>query len=527
MSAIAALRQRHAREAALAAVCAILFLTFLDNTIVSVALADIQTSLGSSVTGLQWIVDGYMLAFAALMLTGGTLGDLLGRKRVMLTGVALFCAGSIGAALAQSTGVLIAGRIVMGLGAAASEPGTLSLIRHIYPEREERAVALGVWAAVSGLALALGPVIGGVLVGGAGWRWIFWFGLGFGAVALTVAAVTLTESRDPEGRRLDVPGLAAGAAAIMAATFAVIEGENRGYRTWWIALLFAAAAALTAVFILVEQRVPDPVLKLQFLRDPTFTAANVVAFATNLSVFSVFFFTALYLQLISNFSGFQIALVFTSLAAAMILAGPLAGRWTARVGPREPMVVGCVLAGVGLLLVDQQLTATTSVAALAWPLAVAGLGFGIALVTMTAAVLTLVPSEQSGMAASTVNTSRELGGVFGVAVLGAVVNAQLTSGLSEKLVRLHIPLVYRKVVIQFVTTGGNITSAENSPGVKGHARLIAKVLLAAEGSAGHGVHLALEIAGGIVLAAAVVAGFAARHRVTRMEEVELQCRGRS
>jgi MFS family permease len=453
------------------------------------------------------------------MLTGGTLGDLLGRKKVMLTGVAIFCAGSIVAAVAPDTTTLITGRVVMGLGAAASEPGTLSLIRHIYPEREERAVALGVWAAVSGLALALGPVIGGVLAAGLGWRSIFWFGLGLGAVSLAVAAVTLTESRDPEGRTLDVPGLAAGAGAILAATFAVIEGENRGYGTWWIVGLFAAAALLTAVFVLVEQRVPDPVLKLEFLRNPTFTAANTVAFATNVSVFSVFFFTALYLQLISNFSGFQIALVFTSLAVAMIVSGPLAGYWTARVGPRVPMVLGCFIAGVGLFLVDRHLTATTSVAALTWPLAIAGLGFGIALVTVTAAVLTLVPSEQSGMAASTVNTSRELGGVFGVAVLGAVVNAQLTSGLTEKLVKLGIPVQFRQIVVQFVTTGGNISTAEHSPAVKGHEKIVAKVLLAAEGSAGHGVHLALEIAGGIVLAAGVVAAVAARHRVSRREEL--------
>ena len=516
------LRLRHSRSAALAAVCAILFLTFLDNTIVSVALANIQSSLSVSVTGLQWIVDGYMLTFAALMLTGGTLGDLFGRKKVMLAGVALFCAGSVMAALAPGSGMLIAGRVVMGVGAAGSEPGTLSLIRHIYPEREERAVALGVWAAVSGLALALGPVIGGVLVAGAGgWRSIFWFGLGFGALALAVAAVTLTESKDPEGRRLDVPGLVAGAGAIMAATFAVIEGENRGYGTWWIDGLFVLAAVLVVVFVEIERRAPDPVLKVEFLRNPTFTAANVVAFATNLSVFSVFFFTALYLQLIANFSGFQIALVFTSLAVAMIVAGPLAGRWTARVGPRLPMVLGCVLAGVGLLLVDRQLTATTSVAALTWPLAIAGLGFGIALVTMTASVLGLVPPEQSGMAASTVNTSRELGGVFGVAVLGAVVNAQLTSGLTEKLVKLGIPVQFRQIVIQFVTTGGNIASVENSPAVRGHGKIVANVLLAAEGSAGHGVHLALEIAAGIVLAAAVVALVAARHRVVRVEEVEV------
>src|SRR4029077_1256763 len=375
MSAIAALRQGHARGAALAAVCAILFITFLDNTIVSVALADIQSSLSTSVSGLQWIVDGYLLAFAALMLTGGTLGDLFGRKKVMLGGVAIFCVGSIIAAVAPVTGILVVGRVVMGVGGRAPEPGTLSLIRHIYPERKERAVALGVWAAVSGLALALGPVLGGVLAEGLGWRSIFWFGLGFGAVALAVAAVTLTESSDPEGRKLDVAGLVTGAAAIMAATFAVIEGENNGYGTWWIDGLFVLAAVLTVAFVLIEQRSPDPVLKLEFLRNPTFTAANVVAFATNLSVFSVFFFTALYLQLISNFSGFQIALVFTSLAVAMIVSGPLAGYWTARVGPRVPMVLGCVIAGVGLFLVDRQLTATTSVAALTWPLAIAGIGF--------------------------------------------------------------------------------------------------------------------------------------------------------
>ena len=317
MSSIALFRQRHARGAALAAVCAVLFLTFLDNTIVSVALANIQTHLSASVTSLQWIVNGYMIAFAALMLTGGTLGDLFGRKKVMLAGVAIFCAGSVMSAVAPGSGLLIAGRIVMGVGAAASEPGTLSVLRHIYPERRARARALGVWAAVSGLALALGPVIGGVLVDGAGgWQSIFWFSLGLGALCFAAAAVTLTESSDPEGRQLDVPGLVTGASAILAATFAVIEGENQGYGTWWIVLLFALSAALVVAFVQIERRVPDPVLKLEFLRNPTFSSANVVAFATNLSVFSVFFFTALYLQLIANFSGYQIALVFTSLAVA-------------------------------------------------------------------------------------------------------------------------------------------------------------------------------------------------------------------
>src|SRR5947209_9784505 len=171
---------------ALATLCAVLFLTFLDNTVVSVALADIQTTLHSGVTQLQWIVDGYLLAFAGLMLAGGTLGDLLGRKKVMLGGVAVFCAGSLVAALAPGNDVLIAGRVLMGIGAAASEPGTLSMIRHIYPEQGQRTRALGAWTAVSGAALALGPISGGVLGGSVGWRGVFWFNLAAGALVLAV-----------------------------------------------------------------------------------------------------------------------------------------------------------------------------------------------------------------------------------------------------------------------------------------------------------------------------------------------------
>ena len=224
----------------------------------------------------------------------------------------------------------------MGVGAAASEPGTLSLIRHIYPEREERAIALGVWAAVSGLALALGPGDRRCArrrpAAGAG-------SSGSASGSAQRSASRWPRSRSPraatpKGGSSTCPGLATGAAAITAATFAVIEGENRGYGTWWIVVLFAAAAVLTVAFVLVEHRVADPVLKLEFIRNPTFAAANVVAFAANLSVFSVFFFTALYLQLISNFTGYQIALVFTSLAVAMIVSGLDCGsldgaRWAA------------------------------------------------------------------------------------------------------------------------------------------------------------------------------------------------------
>jgi EmrB/QacA subfamily drug resistance transporter len=494
------------RWPALATLCGVLFLTFLDNTVVSVALADIQTSLHAGVTQLQWIVDGYLLAFAGLMLMGGTLGDVLGRKRVMLAGVAVFCAGSLVAALAPTDGVLIAGRVLMGVGAAASEPGTLSMIRHVYPEQGARARALGAWTAVSGAALALGPIIGGLLVGGVGWRGVFWFNLAFGALALAAAAAVLPENADPQGRRLDVPGLLLGAIAVTTATFAVIEGESAGYGTWWIDVLFAVAAVAAVAFVVVERRSPDPVLKLEFFRRRTFSIANVVAFATSFGIFAVFFFTALYLQLVQNFSGWRIALEFVGMAVAIVVAGLAAGRWTARRGPREPLAIGCLVAAGGLFVVDAQLGPHVSSGALAWALALAGLGFGLAIVASTAAVLTIVPGERSGMAASTVNTSRQLGGVFGVAILGAVVNAQLTSSLAHKLAALGIPPNFQAIVINAVTHGGvpSSSAAVNNPAAAGHEALVAQVIRAAEDAFASGLHLSLLIAGAILAAAALV-----------------------
>ncbi|HZT15498.1 MAG TPA: MFS transporter [Gaiellaceae bacterium] len=487
-----------------------LFLTFLDNTIVSVALADVQSSFHIGVSGLQWVVDGYMLAFAALMLTGGTLGDLLGRKRVMLAGLGIFCAGALLAALAPDENVLIAGRVVMGVGAAGSEPGTLSLIRHIFPEPGPRARALGVWTAVSGVALSLGPIVGGVLVGGVGWRGVFWFNLGLGLIAFAVAAETVPESSDREGRQLDLPGLALTVVALTAAAFGVIEGEDVGYTRWWIVLLLAIAVTAAALFLVVEHRSRDPLLRVELLRLPAFVVANLVAFATNFALFAVFFFTALYLQLVAGFSGWQIAMQFLSLAAAMAVAGPLAGRWTARAGPRAPMVAGCVVAGGGMFLVDALLTPHASIAPLAGALALVGVGFGLALVTMTAAVLTLVPAERSGTAASTVNTSRELGGVLGVAVLGAIVDARLTGDLEHRLAAIGIPSGFRGFVINAVTHGGvpNSPSKVTNPAARGHEALVAKVIDAAESAFGSGLHASMLVAAVMLLATGVVAALA-------------------
>ncbi len=304
-----------AQALALATLCAVLFLTFLDNTIVSVGLANVQSDLHASVTSLQWVVNGYALTFASFMLAAGMLGDILGRKRIMLAGVAIFCAGSVVAALASNVDWLIAGRVIMGVGAAASEPGTLSIIRHVYPDRETRADALGVWAAVSGLALALGPVIGGALVGFSSWRAIFWFNLGFGVVAFVLAAVAVPETSDRQGRRIDVLGFVFGAAFLACMSFGVIQGEVSGYSAPWIVMLFVLCGACGVAFVVTERRVESPMLDLTMFRRPPFAGSNFVAFVAYFGTFSIFFFTALYLQVVVGASAYQAAVDFLPMAA--------------------------------------------------------------------------------------------------------------------------------------------------------------------------------------------------------------------
>ncbi|HZU74854.1 MAG TPA: MFS transporter [Acidimicrobiales bacterium] len=508
------------RDAALASLCALLFLTFLDNTIISVTLADVQSRIHAGVTALQWVVNGYALVFAGLMLTAGTLSDIFGRKKVMLAGVGIFCAGSVIGAVAPTPGVLIAGRVVMGIGAAASEPGTLSMIRHIYPDRAERARAIGVWAAVSGLALALGPVIGGVLVGLSSFRLVFWFNLAFGAVAGIVAGLVLPENSDPGARQLDVPGFLLGSAALVCVTFAVISGENSGYSNPGIIGLFAASAVTGVGFLLVERRSRYPVLQLELFRNPTFAGANFVSFAAYFGTFSIFFFVALYLLLLTSTTPYGIAVDFLPMSAGMILASVFAGRWVAATGPRLPMVIGCVMAGAGIVVTDGVISPSAGFGSLAGPLALAGVGFGIAVVPVTSSVLAVVPARRSGMAASTTNTSRELGAVFGVAILGTIVNGQLTTNVIHQLRSEGLGSI-ASLVINALTTG-NVT-APNTAGNPSLQNVINKATAAAENAFAKGLDVALMLSGAMLLAAGLVALFtiAARPRPAPEDDSEL------
>jgi EmrB/QacA subfamily drug resistance transporter len=498
-------RSAQVTRLALVALLVVLFLTFLDNTVVSVTLGQVQADLHADVTQLQWVVGGYALVFASLMLTAGTLGDLLGRKKVMLIGVGIFCAGSVVCGAATSVDMLIGGRVIMGIGAAASEPGTLSMIRHLYVRREARARAIGSWAAISALALALGPVIGGTLIGLWSWRAVFWFNLAFGIVALAIAAAVLPESADPIRRRLDLRGFALAAIALGAATFAVISGETAGYETWWVDLLFLAGCLAAIVFVWAERRAANPIVDVRYFTLPAFTGANLIAFAVYFSVFSIFFFVALYLEVVGSVSAYSIAIDFLPMALGMILASVVSGRWIAARGARAPMTIGCILAGAGIFATMAVITPHAGISSLGWTLPMAGIGFGLAVVPVTAIVLRVVPAEHSGMAASATNTSRELGAVAGVAVLGSVVNAQLTTNLTSRLAAIGIPEQFRSIVITAVTTG---TVSEEAAAVPKHgavAAIVHKVITAAYGAFHTGLDLSLVVAGCLMLAAAIAA----------------------
>ena len=504
------------RGVALAVLCTVLFLTFLDNTIVSVALGSVQGELHAGVTALQWVVSAYALTFAGAMLAFGMVSDEFGRKKVMLAGAGIFCAGSVLSALAPNIGLLIAGRAVMGLGAAASEPGTLSMLRHLYTDERRRTRALGVWAAVSGLALALGPVIGGALVGVWNWRAIFWFNLFFGLAALVAGLIVLPENSDPDAHRVDIAGTVLGVAALTAGAFAVIIGEGTGFSSASVITLLCVSAAAAAAFFWWESRAAHPLLDLRFLRVPRFLTANVVAFCTYFATFAVFFFTALYLQEVVGDTGYQLALIFLPMTALMILASLLAGRWTAAAGPRWSIFLGCLLFGAGLLLTTLTLSPSPAYLPLAAALALTGIGIGTTVVPITSSALSAVPAERSGMAASAANTSREIGAVTGVAVLGALVNAELRSSLTSKLKHLGIPVNFQSIVIHAIETGG-VPSSGNTKGAGGAAgagqgSLVQEVIHAAYSAFYAGLHAALYLSAFLVLAAGLFTFVALRGR---------------
>jgi DHA2 family methylenomycin A resistance protein-like MFS transporter len=391
------------RTLTLIVMCVGMFLVLLDVTVVNVALPRLRADLGAGVRSLQWIVDGYAVALAALMLPCGDLGDRHGHKRVVLAGLAAFGAGSLAAGVAPDPALLVAGRVVQGVGAALLLPGTLAVVSRAYPDAAERARAIGIWAAISSLALPAGVIAGGALVDGPGWRWAFLVNLPVIAVALPVAARVVRETRTPSARALDVPGAALSVALLATVTFAIIAGSP---------VAGAVAVALLAALVAVERRRPEPMLPGALFRRPAFGAANAVAGAMNLGSLGTLFVLTLFLQDVQGRSALAAGVAIVPAFGLLAVVAPLSGRLVGRIGPRRPMVAGLLVAAAGLaLLADDSLL----LASVLW-----GLGLGLLTPAVVAAAMGAVHADRAGLAAAVNNTARQAGGAIGIAAAGAV-----------------------------------------------------------------------------------------------------------
>jgi EmrB/QacA subfamily drug resistance transporter len=418
-------RSMSRRWIALVAVSLATFMTYLDNNVVNVALPSIQRDLGLTIAGLEWIVSGYILLFAGLLLVGGRLADVFGTRRVFFLGLAVFTAASLAAGLAGSQETLLAARAVQGVGAALLTPASLALLPALFPDPRERATAIGVWGGVGALALAFGPVTGGVLSEHVHWGWIFLINVPLGALTAGLAFASLPADAPAGGswRRLDPAGLVTSSAALFALTFALIEGESRGWTSALILGSFAVAAVGALAFPLVERHGTDPMVDLSLLRDRIFTGGLLAMGLWSFGVFGIYFFTALYLQDVLGFTPTGAGLAFVPMALVMaVLAAVFAARAAARFGAART-----VAAGLGLMAVAVGMISTVGAGGgyldlLPWFL-LYGAGAGL-LIPLTDVVLGALPVSRAGIASGMLNVSREVFGLLGITVLGAILNAR-------------------------------------------------------------------------------------------------------
>ena len=406
----------------LAAVSFGLFMIMLDNTVVNVALPAIQEDLGADLSQLQWIVTGYALSFAALMLIGGKLADAYGRRLIFVAGILLFTGASLWCGLADSGEMLIAARVVQGIGAALMNPATLSIISATFPPRQ-RGAAIGIWAGVSALALAIGPLVGGLLTEHLSWHWIFFVNVPVGAVAIAASYLLITESRDETHESLDLPGLGTSALGLFALTYGLIEANDYGWTSARIVGSFVVAVVALAAFVVIERRRRSPMLDLSLFRSGTYAGANIAMLLVALAMFGVFFFVSLYMQNVLGYSAVQAGAAFLPMTLIIILVAPVAGRASDRYGSRWLMTVGMVLLGVQLLYLSQLGPDATF-----WNLlpgfAVGGIGMALSMTPTAAAATRAVPVDKSGVGAAVLNAMRQVGGSLGIALMGAIVAAE-------------------------------------------------------------------------------------------------------
>jgi EmrB/QacA subfamily drug resistance transporter len=416
----------------LGAMCFALFMIMLDNTVVNVALPSIQRDLGSSISGLEWTVNAYTLSFAVLLVTGGRLGDIFGRRRMFLFGVVVFGLSSAFIGLSQTDAWLIAGRAAQGVGAAFMMPATLSIIANAFPP-QERGRAIGTWAGVSALALAIGPVVGGFLVENVSWQSIFFLNVPVAALAVFVTLAAARESRDESStHQVDIPGVATISVALGTLVLALVEGNSWGWASPAVVGLLAVAAAAFVAFAVAEVRSAEPMVDFRFFRSRSFFGANLVAFIVSFAMLAMFFFIALYLQNIKGYSPLQAGVRFLPSTLVIIVAGPVAGRLTDRLGPRRLMAAGLLLVA-GSLFWQGHLSPDTSYGFLVGAFIVMGLGIGLTMSPMSTAAMNAVEQSKAGVASGILSMSRMVGGTFGVAAMGALITGLGRSRIDDLL----------------------------------------------------------------------------------------------
>jgi EmrB/QacA subfamily drug resistance transporter len=406
----------------LGAVSVGLFMIMLDNTVVNVALPSMRSSLHMSLSELEWVVAGYALTFAAFMLIGGKLADFVGRRLVFMIGLAVFTGASLACGLAPNGGFLIGARIVQGLGGALMNPATLSIIAATFAPRE-RGRAIGIWAGVSAMALAIGPLVGGLLTEHVNWNWIFFINVPVGLVGLLAIPLFIDESRDTTAeQRLDLPGLVASALGLFSLTYAFIEANSYGWGSARIIGAFAVAAASLVVFVLLERHQRVPMLDLSLFRNRTFGGANAAMLFVGLAMFGTFFYVSLYMQNVLKYSPVQAGASFLPMTILIILIAPRAGALTDRVGSRWLVGIGMTLLAV-MLFYYTTLGANETFWALLPGLLLGGIGMGMTMTPVTAAAMSAVSVDKAGVGSAVLNSARQVGGSLGIAVMGAIVAA--------------------------------------------------------------------------------------------------------
>jgi EmrB/QacA subfamily drug resistance transporter len=419
----------------LAAVAFGLFMIMLDNTVVNVALPSIAADLNIGLSELEWIVTGYALTFASLMLTGGKLADLLGRRLIFIAGLAIFTLSSLVCGLAGSGELLIGARVVQGAGAALMNPATLSIIAATFPPRQ-RGMAIGIWAGVSAMALAIGPLVGGLLTEHISWSWIFFVNVPIGVIAIAASLLLIPESKDESAeQRLDLPGLLTSGIGLFALTYGLIEANTYGWTSSRILGAFAVAVAMLVAFVLLETRQRLPMLDLSLFRNGTFAGANLAVLLVALAMFGVFFFVSLYMQGVLGYSAVETGAAFLPLTILIMLTAPIAGKSSDRFGSRWLMTIGMILIAIQLFYFSR-LGVEESYWNILPAMILGGFGMAMVMTPSAAAAVRALPVDKAGVGSAVLNAFRQVGGSMGIAVIGAI--------MAHEIGDLRGPAVFRQ-----------------------------------------------------------------------------------